>query len=162
MTLNNPHPCIIPFSLSVGGTCKYYITPVIIYVIGPKKDWGGWSRLPQVIPLIAQRFLWVVTEKEPSETCACWPGRKQLPTQKGGLQLLTAVPSWQLERKQGSHTYNLKELNLANNLNKSILPLRASRKECSLVATLTPANPEERTQPCCTVLRRLTYTTECQ
>lgn len=77
MTLNNPQPCIIPFSLSVGGTCKYYITPVIIYVIRPKKDWGGWSRLPQVIPLKAQHFLWVVTEKEPSETCACWTGRKQ-------------------------------------------------------------------------------------
>lgn len=67
--------------------------PVIIYVIWPKKDWGGWSRLPQVIPLKAQHFLWVVTEKEPSEPCPSWPGRKQLPMQKGGLQLLTAVPS---------------------------------------------------------------------
>ena len=42
----------------------------------------------------------------------------ELPAHGDGLPLLTGVPSRQLDIKQGSQSYNLKESNLANHLNE--------------------------------------------
>lgn len=107
----------------------------------------GWNLSDGITPVIMLcymvkgRLFWVVltSSRDPFKSGAFSPGghrgRNQwdmlflaglkeskllcceLPIGRDGLLLLTVVPKWQPERKQGSQS-NLKGLNLANNLNE--------------------------------------------
>lgn len=122
----------------------------LFYIIWQKGDFAGWSWLQQVIPLKAEHFPWVVTEEETSETCSCWPGRKQTAV------LWTANPQRWPPAADGSPADSKREnrdLSLTTSKSgiwsitwmrsKGRSSPRASRKECIL------ADPEQRAQPCC-------------
>lgn len=66
MTLNDPRSYLNPSPLSVGGTCKYDMTPVIMlcYVAKGILFWVVLTSSGHPFKSRAEHFLWVVTEEE--------------------------------------------------------------------------------------------------
>ena len=67
-------------------------------------------------------FFRVVTEEKNSETCYCWPGRRQTamlwsPNGEKWSPAADSGPQMTAREKQESQSYNLRESNLAKNLN---------------------------------------------
>lgn len=83
---------------------------------------GGPASIRKEIPLKAEHFLRVVTEEKNRETWSCWPRRRDTavlwsPSGEKCSSVADSGPRWQPERKQGSQSDNLREVNWAKNIN---------------------------------------------